>query len=453
MTVERLLQYINQFDVLILFVFGAVICYLPMRNQLRFRKIVLSLYCVAMLAVSYFGLRFLDRRVPELDPTLALVPFLCACFILYFYSVRANLAQALAMFFGSCTMMAILTYLTIILQELIPDGYRGMDPEILFSGIQVALSALMLLFIAHPLYHSGTFLIDNISRRITWVYTLPFSILTFVILNYLAPEDRGWFRDPELRWMYVIVFFGTSILYLLIVVFFGVISRTLKEDEDLRHQEAVFQMQRKQYDELNAFLKQSQVYRHDMRHLIRTLNDLANAGEYEELREFIHQANENMPENPVKFFCKDSAINALLNFYAEEMRKDEVTADFQIDLPAMESRQLVDLSGLLSNLLENALLALRDIPAEERRFALTIRTMNQTTLYIVSSNAFDGRYRRRRGKYLSTRLDQGGSGIGLDSMQTVAERYGGSMSAYHQGNNFFVDIMMKVSEPEEPVRA
>ncbi len=90
---------------------------------------------------------------------------------------------------------------------------------------------------------------------------------------------------------------------------------------------------------------------------------------------------------------------------------------------------------------------------EERRFALTIRTMNQTTLYIVSSNAFDGRYRRRRGKYLSTRLDQGGSGIGLDSMQTVAERYGGSMSAYHQGNNFFVDIMMKVSEPEEPVRA
>ena len=75
--------------------------------------------------------------------------------------------------------------------------------------------------------------------------------------------------------------------------------------------------------------------------------------------------------------------------------------------------------------------------------------MNGDTLYIVSSNTFDGRVRRRGGKYLSTRLQKGGTGLGLDSMRTVAERYGGTMSAYHKEKNFYIDIMMKIGGQDE----
>jgi len=45
-------------------------------------------------------------------------------------------------------------------------------------------------------------------------------------------------------------------------------------------------------------------------------------------------------------------------------------------------------------------------------------------------------------------MGEGGSGIGLRSMRTVTERYRGTMKAYHEGNKFFVDIMMNVEKKQ-----
>ena len=70
--------------------------------------------------------------------------------------------------------------------------------------------------------------------------------------------------------------------------------------------------------------------------------------------------------------------------------------------------------------------------------------MNDQLIYIVATNTFDGKIKMRHGEYLSTR--KGGSGIGLSSMRMVAERYNGTMKAYHKDKTFFVDIMMRVAK-------
>jgi len=150
----------------------------------------------------------------------------------------------------------------------------------------------------------------------------------------------------------------------------------------------------------------------------------------------------------VRALCLNSILNAVLNYYLEEAERSEIVTDVKIDLPQLTDRQTVDLSSLLANLLENAILACREIPVEERQLALTVRTINKKTIYIVGTNTFNGKVKIRRGEYQSTRMGEGGSGIGLRSMRTVTERYRGTMKAYHEGNKFFVDIMMNVEKKQ-----
>ncbi len=60
----------------------------------------------------------------------------------------------------------------------------------------------------------------------------------------------------------------------------------------------------------------------------------------------------------------------------------------------------------------------------------------------MTTNSFDGRVRKGKNGYYSTRHN--GRGIGLMSIAAVAEKYGGSARFSNSGTEFFVDVVMKV---------
>ncbi len=101
------------------------------------------------------------------------------------------------------------------------------------------------------------------------------------------------------------------------------------------------------------------------------------------------------------------------------------------------------MAALFGNIMENAIYACAALPEGQRYFSLTSEIRHGNSLYIVSTNSFDGKVLKSAdGNYRSTK--HGGQGTGLSSIAAAAEKYGGSSRFGSSGSEFYTDVVLKV---------
>ena len=98
---------------------------------------------------------------------------------------------------------------------------------------------------------------------------------------------------------------------------------------------------------------------------------------------------------------------------------------------------------MIGNILENAIAACRSLDEGKRWIQFTLITQHHSQLCVVATNSFDGRVRKKNNRYLST--SHSGRGIGLLSITSTAEKYGGTAEFSHEGGEFYTDIMIPIS--------
>lgn len=119
-----------------------------------------------------------------------------------------------------------------------------------------------------------------------------------------------------------------------------------------------------------------------------------------------------------------------------------IRTDWDIEIPDPLPFSELDMTGLFGNLMENAVAGCLTVPEASRYFCLTAQIRHGNRLYIVSTNSFDGKVRKGKDGYLSTKWD--GNGIGLSAIAATAEKYGGSAKASNSDTEFFVDVALKI---------
>ncbi|MEQ2659612.1 GHKL domain-containing protein [Roseburia amylophila] len=83
------------------------------------------------------------------------------------------------------------------------------------------------------------------------------------------------------------------------------------------------------------------------------------------------------------------------------------------------------------------------VPVENRYIHLSSDLNSPGTIYITMVNSFNGIVKKMNRQFLST--TESGSGIGLLSIQTTAERYHGSTRFYNEETEFISNIMLRLS--------
>ena len=76
------------------------------------------------------------------------------------------------------------------------------------------------------------------------------------------------------------------------------------------------------------------------------------------------------------------------------------------------------------------------------RQSIRILTEDAAQLYIVAVNTFNGVVKLSDGRYLST--DRRGSGIGISSVVSTAESYGGVALFSHSGTEFYSNVAIPI---------
>ncbi len=168
------------------------------------------------------------------------------------------------------------------------------------------------------------------------------------------------------------------------------------------------------------------------------MNILANEGNIDEIKKHLSLYEEKLNIQSPKKYCFQSSINALLNYYNNIANNENIKTNCNINIPEDILISDFDLCNLLGNICDNAIRG-SNSEENEKYFNLKVDFLNNR-LYIVSSNNFDGYIEKENDKYISTKKVK--SGVGIFSMESVAEKYNGIAEIINNDNKFMVNVML-----------
>lgn len=165
-------------------------------------------------------------------------------------------------------------------------------------------------------------------------------------------------------------------------------------------------------------------------------------GDIEELRRLRHDMRHyallSGAPSPSSGTEGDGVIGALVEHYSGLAAKLGVTADLGLRFDGCEEDLVADLCLVLSNLLENAVEALR---GQESGWLRGRSYCAEGYVSLVIGNSCAARLRRRHGAYLSGKA-RGRAGLGLATIQDVARRHGGKAVFRSDGRMFTASVFI-----------
>lgn len=416
-----------------------VLCYLPMKNQLKLSPLQLGLLSTGVLCLfstlgSYFTVYF------DLNGNMLFCALLIPLFLFYYLTVRADFSRCLCVFISTCSLMGFLCDTSALLEcVLCPQENLSLATP-LSSTLYLGLGVLLILCLGWVLLRYGAKLVNEFTVRWIW-YVMTWLMSGFLLLYIaLAPSYYSYLRIGTVFVTYCAILLLLFGLQIAVYFFFYQTVMTLMALETERRRVRLLTIQEKQFQDQQSYLAQTSRLRHDFRHTILALKGMADAGDTLGLAAALNDYADRMPVSELTNYCENAAVNTTLNFYAHSAREAHIRLLWKIDLPADSAVADMDLCGILGNTLENAVRACENVPENDRFIRLTITTMGEPNLYIVASNSFDGQVKLRGGKYQTTRPRAHGSGLGLESIVTTAEKYRGSARFHHEGHIFCTDI-------------
>lgn len=421
---------------------GAIMCLVPVRKLLRISFKKLSLLLFTGLVIYSLVMPFVEQHLTMINPHILFFLTVALCFIGYCMAVNL---EKIKLLYLTLSTMAILSFggLASYMANAYVKNYGIKSP---FYDIGLVLqwvtTIILMCLIIFPLFCKKIiWTLEYYHTKSVWniIWIVP-ALVTFV--NYtMIPVDNKNATVGRIFRLYILVDFSILLLFLLFQIMFYLIVKNLIEKSENEKRTQLLQMESAQYQLLLNQIKQTGKLRHDFRHTAHTLLSLARKKDTDKILEYLEEYNRELDSYSPDFFCRHSAVNAILAYYSGIAAGQSIQTDWHIDLPEQITVSDVDLCTILGNLLENAIQGCLTI-ASRRFINLSVDITKNAELYIIAVNSFDGSVRQSEGKYLSTKKD--GNGIGLMSVSLTVEKYSGVTNFSHSESEFYSEIMLNI---------
>lgn len=424
---------------------AALLCFLPMRNQLRLGRRGTAVTVVIALALALPVLALLDAAFPLGYNTLT-VPAAALCLVSFALLVKASFSQSLAIFMLVCTFFSFLGDFSIGFDAALHPDSSVENFSLEAAVFQFVICILFSGGAFYPLWKYGGWLIDNCPIHSVWYLDAMASGIILWHNIRMYPRRYETIHINNVTTVYYTSLILLSLFLLFLCAVFYAIVKGMLELFEKRERFRTLEMEESQYRKQHRYMEESAAARHDFRHTIGVLEELLTAGDYEAATDYIRVYRSAQPRNEVVRYSGNTALNAMLNYYAQISENHHIQVRYVADLPPNLPLSDVDLCSIVGNLLDNAVNACCEIPEEERRINLTLSCPNDVRFGIAASNSFNGKVRMDGQRYLSTR--RGGGGLGLASVTAAADRYGGTVRFHHEGREFFSGVLIPIKSEE-----
>lgn len=241
----------------------------------------------------------------------------------------------------------------------------------------------------------------------------------------------------------MLLFLSFGLLLLSIAMFYLVINVSRKNSEKSQYEKMLTIMQEKEksnqmmaytYEELSKM-------RHDVKHYFSCAQQLLIENKKEDAVEYISEVlQKDILKGNQIVNTSSSVINAVLNGKNFECKNKNI--DFNLSITGEhEGIKDVDLSILLSNLLDNAIEACEK-NNQNSKIQLEIFDSKGYTNILIKNSIVDS-VLTTNPEFKSTKEDQGQHGYGMKSIRDMVKKYNGMIDIYEKENQFIVEIMLQ----------
>lgn len=239
--------------------------------------------------------------------------------------------------------------------------------------------------------------------------------------------------------MFLILFLlGCLVLDVYIVVVFyriSIVRKTEKENALLQQQS---EMQLEVYSDLQQRYQNSMRTIHDAKRHVRALESLIQSDHLAEAQQYKESLFQKLNELQPSIQCDNPLLSAILNHVFLKAEQRHIT--LKMDLQGEEQLSMlagVDLTTIVSNLLDNAVDAVSELPEEQRyiHFAVAFQ-MGEIMIHVENPTKND--LKREGNTIVSTK--EGHLGLGLKNVEMVVEKYKGHFKTYVENGKFIAEI-------------
>ena len=366
-------------------------------------------------------------------------------FAFFYYNVDLPMPQLLFYFFfikcytGNLNLFAWLLRIAAQKFDIINDLIVG----IFFMTLFVFATALVPLTdffrrVLRPLLEEE---VNIYNWKLLCLLPIAFFILFSFSLYFIIFRDIQTFSLDEIFFIQLIQAMGT---FLAGGIFLKMILETVRNhhiQDKLQTASLHLLMQKREYERLQEVIDRARKIRHDTRHHMSLIKGLALSHEDDEIVSYVDGYIKTSGLEDAMVVCENHAINALVQYYLSTARELRIETDIQLSLPEQLPLPEADVASILGNLIENSLEACRRQQTGQR-FLYVLAALQGNMTALIVRNSYSGEIRRNGDNFISSKREGLQEGLGVASVRTITERYGGTMKIEYNNGTFETAILL-----------
>ena len=438
MNFEIFFRYIIEF---LMIIPAAAFAVLPAHEYLKIKSHRSSFICIILIFLLIFGSAYV-AVIYEFRVGTILAADGIILFILYSVITDFPIQKKLFCFFNSvmicmmCNFYAILIMSPYEMKNLMWHSVRLFTVR--SACVSLGISALCGIIFFRTLTLKLSALLSEKNFESAWHYLFLIPLFMALLLYWMTPINPLVIMTGRVRPICIVLI---TFLLFMEFMFYDILWRSTAnaiKNARLQQENNLYIIEGKRYNELKNYVNETRVMRHDFRQHIAVLTELARAGKIDEILSYAEELNEK--SRKYVFYCANNAVDAVASYYDNKARADEIKISWRLELPAEIAIKESEFCAMLGNLIENALNAVKKLPAEERKINVISSMLSEVMIGISIDNPFTGEIKFNHSGLPVSKTEN--HGLGLVSVANIVKRYNGSLKIKTEKNIFYADIIL-----------
>lgn len=262
---------------------------------------------------------------------------------------------------------------------------------------------------------------------------IPVYQLVLIVVYFVGCDE---ITLSELQVGLLLTAFSLFINYCIIYLVTGTLKkiRAEKELKTLNEQRLI---EAKYYEMTQQNMQEMKELRLDYGNQLQEIYALLERGEdTANIQKLIDVSNEKMKKNSVKRYCGNSIANAILAIKLQAAEEQGIRVECECRIAEQLKMEMIDLCSLLTNLIDNAVEACENMPADSDRWIRVHAGERAGVFGLKVENSYSQPVIFEKGQIVTSKNDKKNHGYGLRLVKEITSKYDGSLDICAKDNVF-----------------
>lgn len=247
---------------------------------------------------------------------------------------------------------------------------------------------------------------------------------------------------PMVAWAFIVI------VYLIAVVAAVIITERARELFEMERQLKIYENDLEYFQALQKKDEKYSEFIHNINHYFKAIGELAKQENHGDILGILDTLSVELENNERIIYTNHRIANAVLSEKRAEAESKGVIFDAYVEQGSCFGKVSDgDLVAMLGNLLDNAITAAEKCLEGSREVVVRVYMENRGRVCVVKiTNSFVEEPVKGRTGFVSTKREEGLHGIGIKSVENMAEKYGGYLECLPEENSFTALLILPVEK-------